>query len=56
MVDLIVATNTTLLLALFGYLMLLHTKLSRLEGELTTIKFMLSSSVLKEVKINEHDS
>ncbi len=54
MVDLIVATNTTLLLALFGYLMLLHTKLSRLEGELTTIKFMLTQGV-KEVKLNEHE-
>ncbi len=55
MVDLIVATNTTLLLALFGYLVLLHSKISRLEGELTTIKFMLSSSVVKEVKINERE-
>ncbi len=55
MVDLIVATNTTLLLALFGYLVLLHSKISRLEGELTTIKFMLSSSVVKEVRKDEHE-
>ncbi len=55
MVDLIVATNTTLLLALFGYLVLLHSKISRLEGELTTIKFMLANSV-KEVRKDERDS
>ncbi len=54
MVDLIVATNTTLLLALFGYLVLLHSKISRLEGELASIKFMLSQGV-KEVRKDEHE-